>query len=101
MHLIERYQNLQAPEFAGGSDPLVADKWNEDMGNILSLMGVDQIQRLATFSLKGDASKWYRAHFSEMERLTIGWEEFLGRFDLQYISSATKAGKEAELLSLE
>ena len=72
------------------------------MGNILSLMGVDQIQRqiLAAFSFKGDASKRYRAQFSEMEHLTIGWDEFLWRFDLQYISSAAKAGKEAELLSL-
>ena len=33
--------------------------------------------------------------------MTIGWDEFIWRFDLQYISSAAKAGKEAELLSLE
>ena len=99
---MERYQKLRAPEFEGGSDPLVADKWKEDVGNILGLMGVDRIhrQRLAAFSLKGDASKWYRAYFSEEERLTVTWEEFVWRFDMQYISSASKAGKEAELLRL-
>ena len=66
-------------------------------------MGVDNIQRqkLAAFSLKGDASKWYRAQFSAMDRLTISWDEFVWRFDLQFISSAAKAGKEAELLRLE
>ena len=101
--LVERYQKLRAPEFSGGSDPLVADKWKEDVGNILDLMGVDPIQRqrLAAFSLKGDANKWYRAQFSAADRLTIGWDEFLWRFDLQFISSAAKAGKEAELLRLE
>ena len=83
MRLIERYQKLRAPDFAGVPDPLVADKWKEDVGNVLSLMGVDPIQRqrLAAFSLKGDARKWYRAQFSEMDRLTVGWEEFAWRFD--------------------
>ena len=59
MKIIERYQKLRTPEFQGGSDPLVVDWWKEDVGNILDLMGVDSIpkQRLAIFSLKGDASK--------------------------------------------
>ena len=59
LRLIERYQKFRAPDFQGGSDPLVADKWREDVSNILSLMGVDPVQRqwLAAFSLKGDASK--------------------------------------------
>jgi len=103
LRLVERYQKLRAPEFSGGSDPLVADKWKEDVGKILSLMGVDSVQRqrLAAFSLKGDASKWYSSQFSETESVSIGWEEFVWRFDLQFISSAAKAGKEAELLRLE
>jgi len=92
-----------ASEFHGGPDPLVADRWKEDMGNILELMGMDPIhrQRLATFSLKGDANKWYRPQFSEEERLTVSWGEFIRRFDLHFISSAVRAGKEAELLALE
>jgi len=63
MRMIERFQNLQAPMFHGGSDPLVADRWKEDMGNILKLMGMDPIQRqkLVAFSLKSNASKWYRS----------------------------------------
>ena len=67
LRLVERYQKFRAPKFQGGSDPLVADKWKEDVGNILCLMGVDPVQRqrLAAFSLKGDASKWYRSQFSE------------------------------------
>ena len=79
LRLVERYQKLRAPEFSRGSDPLVVDNWKEDVGNILDLMGVDPIQRqrLAAFSLKGDASKWYRAQFSVAERLTIGWDEFV------------------------
>jgi len=54
------------------------------VGNILDLMGVDSIpkQRLAVFSLKGDASKWYRSQFSEEERLTTTWAKFIQRFDL-------------------
>ena len=44
----------------------------DDLGNILDLMGVDPIpkQRLATFSMKGDASKWYRSQFFKEECLT-------------------------------
>ena len=43
LRLVERYQKLRAPEFSGGSDPLVTDKWKEDMGKILSLMGADSV----------------------------------------------------------
>ena len=39
MSMIERFQKLRAPKFNGGSDPLVADRWKEDMGNTLDLMG--------------------------------------------------------------
>jgi len=41
MKTLERYQKLQALEFQGGSDPLVADRWKEDVENILDLMGMD------------------------------------------------------------
>jgi len=100
---MERFQKLRAPEFHGGSAPLVADKWKEDMDSALGYMGVDTVQRqrLAAFSLKGDASKWYRSHFSAAERLTTTWEDFLRSFDQQFISSAARAGMEAELLTLE
>ena len=103
MRLVERYQKMRAPEFQGSTDPLVADKWKENVSSILSLMGVDRVQRqrLAAFSLKGDAGKWYRAQFTEDERLDTTWEEFVWRFDLQFISSAARAGKESELLALK
>ena len=45
MRLVERYQKMRAPEFQGSTDPLVADKWKEDVSSILSLMGVDRVQR--------------------------------------------------------
>ena len=66
-------------------------------------MGVDRVQRqrLEAFSLKGDANKWYKAYFTEEERLTVTWDEFIQRFDQQFISFAARAGKEAELLRLE
>ena len=60
-----------------------------------------QRQRLASISLKGDARMWYKAHFSTEEMLTATWAEFEARFDSYFISSAAKAGKEAELISLE
>ena len=95
LDLIGRFQKLHAPEFAGGSDPLVADRWKEDVGNILDLLGVTSVQRhrLAAFTLKGDASKWYRLQFTEQERVAATWEEFVRRFDLQYISSAARGRK--------
>jgi hypothetical protein len=76
LRIVERYLELRAPEFLGSVDPLVADKWKEDVGKVLSLMGVGMIQkqRLATFSLKCDTSKWYKAYFSEEECLTITWD---------------------------
>ena len=88
LRIVERYLKLGAPEFEGGSDPLVADKWKEDVNKILSLMGVDRVQRqrLAAFSLKGDANKWYKAYFAEEERLTVTWDELIQRFDQHFIS---------------
>jgi hypothetical protein len=103
MRLIERFQKLRAPEFQGGFDPMVANKWRRDVGNILELMGTDPVQshRLAASCLKGDARMWYDAHFSPVERTTVTLAVFLGRFDSHFISSAAKAGKEAELIRLE
>ena len=60
-----------------------------------------QRHRLAAFSLKGDAGKWYKLQFSQEERLNLPWDKFVWRFDLQFISSAARAGKERELLTLE
>ena len=79
LRLIVRFQKLRAPEFQGGSDPLAAAKWKEDMSSTLSYMGVGSVQRqrLAAYSLKGDAGMWYRSHFSAPERLTMTWEDFL------------------------
>jgi len=103
MKMLERYQKLRAPEFQGGFDPLVANKWKEDVSYLLELMGVDPVQshRLAAFSLKGDARLWYKAHFTKEEMTTVTWTEFLKRFDAHFISSAAKAGKETELINLE
>jgi len=103
LQIVEMYLKFGAPEFSGSFDPLVADKWKEDVGVILSLMGVDgvQQQRLAAFSLKGDANQWYKHCFSEEERSTVAWDEFIRRFDQQFISSTARPGKEAELLALE
>ena len=58
------------------------------MENIFDLMGINptQRQRLATFSLKGDARKWYKTQFYEEERLITTWGEFLRRFDPHLIS---------------
>ena len=94
---------MRALAFQGGADPLVVYKWKEDVDVILSMMGVDgvQRQRLAAFRLRGDANMWYKAHFNEKERLTVTWDEFIRRFDQRFISSAARTGKEAELFSLE
>jgi hypothetical protein len=44
---------------------------------------------------------WYKAQFTKEEMLTATWAEFERRFDAHFISSAAKAGKEAELIHLE
>ena len=101
--MIERFQKLRAPEFQGGFDPLAANKWKEDIRSLLDLMRVYPVQshQLVAFSLKGDARLWYKAQFTQEETLTVTWTEFERRFDAYFISSATKAGKEAELIDLE
>jgi hypothetical protein len=94
---------MRALEFQGGSNPQAAVRWREDIGSVLSFMGVDSIQRqrLAAYTLMGDAGMWYRALFTEEERLTTDWEYFLFCFEQQFVSSAARVGKERELLSLE
>ena len=44
MKTIERYQKLRAPEFQGGFDPLVANKWKEDVSKLLELIRVDPVR---------------------------------------------------------
>jgi len=103
LRLIERFQKMRAPEFQGGSDPQAAVRWREDISSVLSYMGVDSIhrQRLEAYTLKGDAGMWYRARFTEAERLTTDWEYFVYCFEQQFVSSAARARKERELMSLE
>ena len=57
LRLVERYQKLKAPEFHGSSDFIATHKWKEDVSNILDMLNVNtmQKQRLASFSLKGNA----------------------------------------------
>ena len=94
---------MRAPEFQGGSDPQAAVRWREDISSVLSFMGVDSVhkQRLAAYTLKGDAGMWYRSRFTEEERLTTDWDYFVYCFEQQFVSSAARAGKERELMSLE
>lgn len=58
---------------------MAATKWKEDIANVLDLMRVSPVQRhrLPAFSLKGEAGMWYQGHFSDDERLTIAWDEFV------------------------
>ena len=44
MRLVERFQKLKAPEFQGGFDPLMSNKWKEDIGTLLEMMRVDTVQ---------------------------------------------------------
>ena len=103
MRLIERFQKMRAPEFQGGFDMQIAVRWREDISSILSFMGVDSVhkQRLEAHRLRGDAGMWYRSRFTEAERLTTGWAEFVYSFEQQFVSSAARAGKERELMTLE
>ena len=79
-----------------------AHKWKEDVSNILDILSVDSIQkqRLASYSLKGDAGRWYQLQFTQEQRMTLTWEDFIYFFDGQYISSAARTGKELELSRL-
>ena len=44
MEMISKFQKLRAPEFTGEQGPLAADKWKEDITNVLDLMGVGPVQ---------------------------------------------------------
>nr|ABD63166.1 retrotransposon del1-46, related [Asparagus officinalis] len=93
---------MRAPEFQGSADPLVAHKWKEDVSNILDILSVDSVQkqRLASYSLKGDARRWYRLQFTPEHRTTLAWEDFVYFFDGQYISFVGRTRKELELSRL-
>ncbi|XP_020250680.1 uncharacterized protein LOC109828054 [Asparagus officinalis] len=93
---------MRAPEFHGLSDSLAAHKWKEDVGNILEILNVTLVQKqtLSSYSLKGDTGRWYRLQFTPEQRMTLTWEDFVYVFDEQYISFATRAGKELELSRL-
>ena len=83
---------MRAPEFQGLSDSLAAHKWKEDIGNILEILNMISVQkkRLTSYSLKGDAGRWYQLQFTPEQRMTLTWEDFIYFFDGQYISSAAR-----------
>lgn len=51
MNLLEKFIKLKPPMFEGSTDPLVVDKWKEDIYKIFVAMRCTQVQRqqLAVF----------------------------------------------------
>ena len=61
--LHEQFMKLNPPEFAGATDPLVAEKSLEKLDAIFEVMELTDEQKLTlhTFMLKGEARNWWES----------------------------------------
>ncbi|XP_026410650.1 uncharacterized protein LOC113305873 [Papaver somniferum] len=103
MNLLEKFVRLKPPIFEGSTDPLVVDKWKEDIEKIFVAMRCIPVQRqqLAVFQLSGEARNWWKNASIGLDEKTLTYAAFYERFDTRYFPAVVRHKKIKEFVYLE
>ncbi|XP_026396729.1 uncharacterized protein LOC113291409 [Papaver somniferum] len=95
MNLLEKFIKLKPPVFEGSTDPLVVDKWKEDIDKIFMAMRCTQVQRqqLVVFQLYGEARKWWNNASIGLNLDTLTYIQFCERLDTRYFPATVRDKK--------
>ncbi|KAI3969152.1 hypothetical protein MKW92_029520 [Papaver armeniacum] len=95
LNLLEKFIKLKPPVFEGSTDPLVVDKWKEDINKIFVAMRCKQVQRqqLAVFQLSGEARKWWNNASICLNLDTLTYIQFCERLDARYFPATVRDKK--------
>ncbi|MCL7034620.1 hypothetical protein MKW94_024767 [Papaver nudicaule] len=95
LNLLEKFVRLGPPQFEGSTDPMVVDKWKEDIEKMFVAMRF--------FQLSGEARNWWKNEVisSGLDENTLTYAEFYGRFDARYFPAVVRHKKIKEFTDLE
>ncbi|KAI3840032.1 hypothetical protein MKW92_005029 [Papaver armeniacum] len=102
LNLLEKFIRLKPPVFEGSPDPLVVDKWKEDIDKIFVAMRCTPVQRqqLAIFQLSGQARKWWKNASVGLDLDTLTYSQFCERFDVRYFPATVRNNKIKEFVEV-
>ncbi|KAI3891534.1 hypothetical protein MKW92_000244 [Papaver armeniacum] len=102
LNLLDKFVRLKPPQFEGSYDPLVVDKWKEDIDKIFVAMRCTPIQRqLVVFQLSGESRKWWMNSAMGLDQNTLTYAQFCDRFDARYFPATVRNKKIKEFADLE
>ncbi|KAI3989582.1 hypothetical protein MKX01_036191 [Papaver californicum] len=101
LNLLEKFIRLKPPTFEGSTDPLVVDKWKEDMDKVFVAMRYTQVQRqqLVVFQLSGKARKWKNKSI-ELDLDTVTYIQFCECLDTRYFPTTIRTKKIKEFVDV-
>ncbi|RZC79808.1 hypothetical protein C5167_042387 [Papaver somniferum] len=95
--------NMNDNNHQGGSpDPLVVDKWKEDLDKIFVAMRCTLVQRkqLVVFQLSWEERKWWKNASVGLDLDTLTYAQFFERFDVRYFPVTVRNKKIKEFVEV-
>src|SRR4029450_910480 len=80
------------PSYTGGSDPMVAENWLDEMAELLTALEVEENLRVkvATHYLKGEAKRWRKSIGNRHDIKMMDWNTFEMLFFKKYFTVMVK-----------
>ena len=109
--MVTDFLKIQPPVFTGEGDPMIADKWLEQVEKCLDTMNMEDDAtriRLATFQLRDSAETWWKSiknatattTTTTTTTATMTWKAFTELFLGQYFPRAVQDAKRKEFMDL-
>ncbi|XP_073121372.1 uncharacterized protein [Henckelia pumila] len=97
-----QFRKMDPKEFAGTSDPLVAEGWIRSLEVIFRYMKLGDPDRVrcAVFLLQDDAALWWEGVEKTVDPATLPWTEFKRLFFEKYFTGDVRARLKTEFMSL-
>ncbi|XP_073119598.1 uncharacterized protein [Henckelia pumila] len=100
--IYEQFRKMNPKDFAGTTDPLVAEGWIRSLEVIFLYMQLGDPDRVrcAVFHLQDDAALWWEGVEKTVDTATLPWAEFRRLFFEKYFTADVRARLKTEFLSL-
>ncbi|XP_073289767.1 uncharacterized protein [Primulina huaijiensis] len=86
--ICERFMRMNPKEFAGTSDPMVAEGWIKSLEVTFRFMELEDVDRVrcTTYLFGGDARLWWEGASVALDLATISWTRFREVFFSKYFT---------------
>ncbi|XP_073128818.1 uncharacterized protein [Henckelia pumila] len=98
----EKFRKMNPKDFAGTTDPLVAEGWTRSLEVIFRYMQLGDPDRVrcAVFLLQDDAALWWEGVDKTVDPNTLPWTDFKRLFFEKYFTADVRARLKTEFMSL-